>query len=351
MPVAGPAVEWFGALAVHTTDGRGFTADDEAFLRTVSSVLTSAIRRDAIEHELLHRSLHDHLTGLPNRGLLLDRLGRVMARAAHRPRAPVSVLFLDLDDFKNVNDSLGHDAATGSVRGRGPPDARAAPERPVARFGGDEFVVLCEGGRAADHERVGRRLLDAVARPVVLGGAEFLPRVSVGVATASPDGEDTPSSLLRDADVALYRAKGAGKARVEVFGAEMRAEALERVRLSNDLRRALRLGDLQVHYQPIISLAERRVVGVESLARWTHALHGPVPPDRFIAIAEQDGPILAIDAFGARARGERHRRLRRGADRQRQHVAARPRARRAARRGRVGDRRARAPRRTASRSR
>jgi diguanylate cyclase (GGDEF)-like protein/PAS domain S-box-containing protein len=297
VPVAGPAGEWFGALTIHARDGRAFTADDETFLQGLASVLTSAIRRDAIERELLHRSLHDPLTGLPNRGLLLDRLGRVIARAS-RAYATVSVLFLDVDDFKNVNDSLGHDAGdrllceiatrlTSALR----------PDDVLARFGGDEFVVLCVDGSGDDHVGVAQRLLGAVAQPVVLGDAEFLPRVSVGVATAVAGAGPTPSGLIRDADVALYRAKGAGKNRVEVFGAEMRAETLERVALANDLRVALERGDLRVAYQPIVCLREGRVSGVEALVRWTHAERGEIAPDRFIGLAEADGSIVAIDAF------------------------------------------------------
>jgi diguanylate cyclase (GGDEF)-like protein len=218
-----------------------------------------------------------------------------MQRAA-RDGAAVSVLFLDLDDFKNVNDSLGHDAGDRlltEIAGRLTDALR--PGDVLARFGGDEFVVLCEGGTGDHHVGVAQRLLGAVAQPVVLGDASFLPRVSVGVATAFAD--STPSGLLRDADVALYRAKGAGKNRVEVFGAEMRAETLERVALANDLRLAVERGELTVAYQPIVSLRDRRVVGVESLARWTHPVHGEVSPARFIALAEADGLVVDIDAF------------------------------------------------------
>jgi diguanylate cyclase (GGDEF)-like protein/PAS domain S-box-containing protein len=294
-PFDGHAVPVGDAGALVVPAGRRLNEDEEAFLSALASVLASAIRRDEVERELLHRSLHDPLTGLPNRGLLFDRLGRVMARAA-RDGAAVSVLFLDLDDFKNVNDSLGHDAGDRlltEIAAR--LTAALRPSDVLARFGGDEFVVLCEGGSGDDHVRVAQRLLGAVAQPVILGGASFLPRVSVGVATAVE--QATPSSLLRDADVALYRAKGAGKNRVEVFGAEMRAETLERVRLASDLRLALERGELSVAYQPIVSLRERRVVGVESLVRWRHPVHGDVSPARFIGLAEEDGLIVDIDAF------------------------------------------------------
>ncbi|UGS37511.1 sensor domain-containing protein [Capillimicrobium parvum] len=291
-PVAGEGDEVYGALGVFSAERRAFTNDDTAFVTSVANVITGAMRRDVAARRLRHQSLHDPLTQLPNRSLLLDRLRHGMARA-QRDGSTLALLFCDVDDFKYVNDSLGHDAgdrllAALAVRLQ---DALRTADT-LARFGGDEFVVLCEGLRdPAEAVRVAGRLMEVCREPIDLGAIEHVPTTSIGIAIARPDGEVDPEGLLRDADVAMYGAKSRGKGRYEVFDSRMRARTIDRITLTGDLRRALAGGELELHYQPIVSLHRREVSALEALVRWRHPARGLLMPATFIGLAEDNGLI------------------------------------------------------------
>jgi diguanylate cyclase (GGDEF)-like protein/PAS domain S-box-containing protein len=262
-----------------------------------SAVLHDIRERKAFEHRLAHQATHDPLTGLPNRTLLLDRLEMALARARRHHRR-IAVLFLDLDHFKVVNDSLGHglgDRLLVAIAGR--LRATLRPDDTVARFGGDEFVVLCEdlAGRA-DAVAVAERLLAELAGPFTVDGAEVFVGASVGI--AFPDHPDAdPETLIRDADAAMYQAKDRGRGRWVVFDNAMRASAVDRLDIGNALRRALERRELRVHYQPVVDLGAGRVAGVEALVRWEHPERGLLLPGEFIAVAEETGLIVPIGAW------------------------------------------------------
>jgi diguanylate cyclase (GGDEF)-like protein len=243
---------------------------------------------------LAHRVLHDPLTDLPNRTLFLDRLELALARL-RRHQTSIAVLFIDLDNFKVVNDSLGHGAGDKLLVELGNRLRHAIrPSDTIARFGGDEFVVLCEDiGEARDAVIVGQRIVDATSQPFMLSGREMFVTTSVGVALAI-DSDATPETLLRDADVAMYRAKERGPGRVEVFDEALRARIMERLDLENGLRRAVQRGELRVYYQPEVSFSEDRVVAVEALVRWEHPERGLLEPAQFVQIAEETGLIVEI---------------------------------------------------------
>jgi diguanylate cyclase (GGDEF)-like protein len=224
----------------------------------------------------------------------LDRLGLALARLP-RSATSIAVLFIDLDNFKVVNDSLGHSAGDKllvDVAER--LCAAIRPSDTVARFGGDEFVVLCEGITSAhDAVVVAQRIVTASAEPFALEGREMFVTASVGVALGS-DGETTPETLLRDADAAMYRAKERGRGRVEVFDEALRARIIERLDLEHGLRRALQRDELRVWYQPEMSASLHRMVGVEALVRWEHPQRGLLQPSDFIRVAEETGLIVEL---------------------------------------------------------
>jgi diguanylate cyclase (GGDEF)-like protein/PAS domain S-box-containing protein len=311
VPVAGEGDDPFGVLGMYATEPRAFDDDDLAFLQSVANVLTGAVRRLAAERGLRHQSLHDPLTQLPNRALLLDRLRLALARGRREQRW-VALLYLDVDDFKNVNDNLGHAAGDDLLRDLAPRLSDVLrPSDTLARLGGDEFAILCEGlEEVTESAAIAERLLGAVSRPLLLGGAEFRPSASIGIALAGPgeaaDGED----LVRDADVAMYRAKRAGRGRYELFDDRMRAETVERVALTNDLRHAIERGELHLVYQPVVTLADRRVGAFEALVRWTHPERGEIPPGRFIPLAEQHGLIGPLGSWVLREALDQQRRWR-----------------------------------------
>jgi diguanylate cyclase (GGDEF)-like protein len=250
-----------------------------------------------VQGGLAHRVLHDPLTDLPNRTLFLDRLELALARL-HRHRCSIAVLFIDLDNFKVVNDSLGHGAGDRLLIELGGRLRQAIrPSDTIARFGGDEFVVLCEDiEEARGAVAVGQRIVEAASKPFMLEGREMYVSASVGVALAL-DGEATPETLLRDADAAMYRAKERGRGRVEVFDEALRTRIMERLDMENGLRRALQRDELRVYYQPEMSFSQDRMVAVEALVRWEHPERGLLEPAEFIPLAEEIGLIVELGAW------------------------------------------------------
>jgi diguanylate cyclase (GGDEF)-like protein/PAS domain S-box-containing protein len=289
-----------GSVAVYGGDAAEPDDEQRRIFSLVAHLASIAIERKAFEDRLAHQSMHDPLTGLPNRLLFLDRLALATARAL-RTHACVAVLFLDLDRFKNVNDSLGHDAGDEllvSVARRLASVLR--PGDTVARFGGDEFTILCED-LPADQARsraveIARRLVGAMAQPFVVRDAETYVGVSVGIALTTT-GEETADELLRDADAAMYHAKEAGRGRIEVFDDAMRARALARHATENALHRAIERGELRLFFQPIVRLDDARCIGAEALVRWQHPERGLVTPGEFVPLAEETGLIVALGAW------------------------------------------------------
>jgi len=244
-----------------------------------------------LEDQLVHQALHDPLTGLANRALFGDRLEHGLARPM-RPGATVAVLLIDLDDFKDLNDSLGHDAGDDLltiIAARLQGHARAGDT--VARLGGDEFGLLLEDTNAAEAMRIAEVMLQALAWPVALRGRDLVPTASIGIAIAA--GEDA-ETLLRNADTAMYAAKRQGKGRSMLFEPAMHATVLKRVDLAADLSRAVQESQLHLCYQPEVHLRSGRIVGVEALLRWHHPTRGEVSPGEFIPIAEDSGLIVPI---------------------------------------------------------
>src|SRR4051794_31057338 len=256
-----------------------------AFAEHASLALTDARNFE----DAMHQAFHDSLTGLPNRALFLDRLELARARA-RRSGSPIAVLFMDLDSFKNVNDSLGHaagDELLVLVAGRLRRWLR--PSDTAARFGGDEFAVLLEDlEHPSAAPRVADRILDSLREPFAIQGQEVRVGASIGIATSAMPGSD---DLLRNADLAMYRAKGLGKGRHAMFEPGMHVAVLERLELEVDLQRALERGEMVLHYQPIVELASGHIVGVEALVRWRHPVRGLIQPNDFIPMAEETGQI------------------------------------------------------------
>jgi len=311
VPVAGEGEQPFGVLGMYATAPRAFDEDDLAFLQSVANVLTGALRRLAAEQGLRYQALHDPLTQLPNRALLMDRLRLAVARR-RRAQTWVAVLYLDLDDFKGVNDSLGHAAGDELLRHLAPRLSDALrPSDTLARLGGDEFAILCEGlDEVTESAAIAERLLAVVAQPVEIAGVQLRPSASIGIALTGPDAANDGEDLLRDGGVAMYRARANGHGRYEIFDDRMRADTVERVALTRDLRRAIEDGDLRLVYQPMVRFGERRAGGFEALARWTHPTRGEIPPDRFISLAEQHGLIEPLGRWVLREAVDQLRRWR-----------------------------------------
>lgn len=269
--------------------------------------------RKRAEEELAHRAFHDGLTDLPNRQLFLDRLQHAMLRARRHLDYKFAVLFVDIDEFKVVNDSLGHSAgdellveiATRMSASFRDTDTLArlqvadenewhSESLSVARLGGDEFTVLLEDVyRPSDAVRVGQRIQERLAIPFEIKGRQIVIKASIGAAL-SASSYSKPEELVRDAEIAMYRAKQSGKARCEVFDPAMHSNAVRRLKLETDLRRGLERGELVVYYQPIISLPSGKITGFEALSRWKHP-EGIIAPADFIPVADETGLILPLN--------------------------------------------------------
>lgn len=249
--------------------------------------------RKQLEDELVHQAFHDPLTGLANRALLRDRIQHALSRRASADET-MAVLILDLDGFKDVNDSLGHaagDLLLGAVADRLRESLRSADT--IARLGGDEFAVLLDRVATREEaEEVVQRLLDDLQRPIVLAERPIVIGASVGI--AFDQGAADVDALLRNADVAMYRAKARGKGRYAIFELHMHEAAVQRLELDRELRQALAGDQLALVYQPVVDLGSGRIEGFEALLRWSHPSRGLVGPDQFIPIAEETGLIVPI---------------------------------------------------------
>lgn len=256
---------------------------------------TDVTDRRIAEERLLHEAIHDVLTGLPNRALFMDLLARSLGRSKRHEKYMFGVLFLDLDRFKVINDSLGHvigDQLLISLARR--LEACLRPGDTVARLGGDEFTILIDDIKdISDATRVADRIQKELSHPFNLGGHEIFTSVSIGIAL-SVTGYDRPEDLIRDADTAMYRAKALGKARHQVFDSAMHSRAVALLQLENDLRRAIERREFLLYYQPTVSLITGEITGLEALIRWQHPERGLILPSEFISHAEETGLIIPI---------------------------------------------------------
>jgi diguanylate cyclase (GGDEF)-like protein/PAS domain S-box-containing protein len=275
---------------------RGLAVRDAAGIACrMAGSMTDVSRRKATEAQLLHDAMHDALTGLPNRALFVDRLDLELGRRQRRPGGQFAVLFLDLDRFKNVNDSLGHGAGDRllvAIAARLTESIR--PGDTVARLGGDEFALLLQDVADGAHaSQVAERLQTLLHQPFEVEGHEVFMSASIGIALTST-GYHGAQEMLRDADIAMYRAKAAGKARYEIFDRAMHASAVALLRLETELRRAVERSEFEMHYQPIVALEHGTLVGFEALVRWRHPSGVLRRPQTFLAVAEETGLIVPI---------------------------------------------------------
>ena len=282
---------WFETLARPITDEAGQVVQ----LQTTSRDVTERVRAQL---QLQHEALYDGLTGLANRHQLMERLDQALQRTREDQRYQFGLLFLDLDRFKVINDSLGH------LTGDQMLVAIAAKLRATlgdidlaARLGGDEFVVLLDDLETIDGAvAAAERIFAALSTPFPVAGREVYTTVSIGIVVGHR-GYGQAEHLLRDADIAMYRAKAKGKARYEIFNVHMHTQAVARLHLENDLRCAIETGQMVLYYQPIVELATGKIVGFEALTRWQHPVHGLVSPGEFIPLAEEIGLICRLDSW------------------------------------------------------
>jgi diguanylate cyclase (GGDEF)-like protein/PAS domain S-box-containing protein len=279
----------------HVRKGRAVASTGPGYLITHFEDVTA---RRLVERQLVHQTLHDQLTGLPNRILLQDHLMGALARSRRADRS-TALLFVDLDDFKLVNDTLGHQAGDEvlvAVARRMTESARDTDT--IARLGGDEFVLLSES--VADIEEaqdIAGRVLRAIAEPLVIQGLEIRPHASIGVAIAGPGGVGTPEELMSDADAALYAAERAGKRRQYTYSSSLRHAAVRRLDLEAGMRSALTGGQFRLMYQPVVDLRTRAVHGAEALIRWDHPTRGMLAPVEFLDIAEATDFIVDVGGW------------------------------------------------------
>ncbi|WP_433365366.1 bifunctional diguanylate cyclase/phosphodiesterase [Actinoplanes sp. CA-142083] len=260
-------------------------------------VLRDVSRQRALERDLRHQALHDGLTGLPNRKLFLDRLEHAMTRARAAKQAKAAVLYLDLDGFKKVNDSLGHNAGDQLLRTTAERLVAALRSYDtVARLGGDEFAVLLEDADPETVEGLAQACLDALNQPFLVQGRKAVVSVSIGIVPGVA-GYGDAEEVLRNADVAMYAAKGRGKGCYEIFESRMHEQLLDRLDSESRLRDAVHRGELRLHVQPVVDLTSRNVAGFEALVRWEDPERGLQQPGAFIPLAEETGLIVEIDRW------------------------------------------------------
>jgi diguanylate cyclase (GGDEF)-like protein/PAS domain S-box-containing protein len=292
--IPGKSEKPYGVLSANTTTPRKFNEDDIKFLQSVANVLADAFERKKAEEKLRRLSYYDSLTGLPNRLLLNDRLIRKI-KSAKRQGESFALLFIDLDRFKNINDTLGHetgDLLLKEVAGR--LLACAAEEDTVTRQGGDEFIIiLSSASNLQQGAAMARKIGEAISQVFVLGGQELYLTASIGISMFPADGED-PDTLLKHAHSAMYHVKEQDKNGYQFFTSRMNAASFERLSKENCLRKAIERGEFLLYYQPQVDLLTEDLLGFEALIRWTNPEQGLIPPMEFIHIAEETGLILPI---------------------------------------------------------
>ena len=292
-----PAGDPDGAvMVVYLDQPRTLTDGERRVVDRAVHLVAVAVQRELDLDRLSHLALHDDLTGLPNRAMLQEQLHTALRVAANHGTA-VAIMFLDLDDFKLVNDSLGHAVGDAVLRGfAGRLVGILRPGDAVARFGGDEFIVVLENVAGADDAiTVAERLLADLRRPISTGTSEIFLTASIGIAVST--GDDTPDAILHDADAAMYRAKERGRSCIEVHDRSVQTGSSRRLRLQNDLRRALDGDELELRWQPKVDSRTGAVVGAEVLVRWEHPTRGLLTPNEFVPEAEESGLIAEVGAW------------------------------------------------------
>jgi diguanylate cyclase (GGDEF)-like protein/PAS domain S-box-containing protein len=294
--------QFFEWVHIHL-DGTSFYAEvslnaielnNERYLHAIVRDITERMQA---QEKLQYLAHHDSLTGLPNRAMFLERLDHALTRARWTSR-PLAVLFLDLDRFKNINDTLGHDIGDSALRVAAQRLLDSVREGDtVARLGGDEFTVLLEDLASTDDVPVvAQKILESVSQPFTVEDREFVMTTSIGISLYPSDGDDS-LNLLRNADTAMYRAKEMGRNKSQFYSSEMGVKAFEKFMLESNLRHALERNEFQLYYQPQVNLATGAITGVEALLRWRHPELGLVSPTQFIPVAEETGLMKSIDEW------------------------------------------------------
>lgn len=293
VPIEGPAEPW-GCFGVLARRARSYSSRDVSIIQSLANVLADAIERQRIEDAIAHRALHDPLTTLPNRTLFNDRLTQAFERMRRRQHTLAAILFIDLDNFKQINDTFGHQAGDELLINVAQRLREAVrPTDTVARLSGDEFVVLLEEiVTERDAIIAAERIAAGFSRAFILEAGTHFVSASIGIALT--DGRTSPQALLENADTAMYRAKEGGRARYELFDQGMRARAIARMRMENEISHALERGELRIAYQPLVDIASETLYAVEALLRWDHPQRGLIAPREFIPIAEESGLIEQI---------------------------------------------------------
>jgi diguanylate cyclase (GGDEF)-like protein/PAS domain S-box-containing protein len=299
VPILTAAGRAWGVLSIHSVEARLYRDEEVSFLSSVAGIVSAAIRRIDLELQLRRRSTHDALTGLPNRTLAYEVIESALDRARQQS-GTVALLLLDIDDFKIINDSLGHDAGDRALVKFVERLASAIRDADtIARLGGDEFLIVCEGVDSVAHaEELARHISSSIAVPFSAEDVPIPLSASIGIAVSEPN--STRHELIHRADLAMYRAKDSGSGGHAVFDPTDLYDA-DRIRsLSIDLRTALRADELTLAYQPLVDIATRKIVAVEALARWNHRELGPIEPSEFVGVAERTGLATPLGAWALR---------------------------------------------------